>query len=142
MPSEDRVSDDEVLYRRVPDIPGDFHKPISGGELRVTSGAFGDRQKQPSVDRAILRDNKPENSKRKPTECIVSFTAGEVRGIEGFGRSIDVVPDPNPQDDPDNSAHALIVADRPFSRNQFDKFKQALAGIADSRWEIHPPCDT
>lgn len=141
MASEDRVSDDEVLYRRVPDIPGGFHKPISGGELRATSGAFGDRQKQPSVDRAKLRDNKPENSKRKPRDCIVSFTAGEVRSIEGFGQKIDVVPAPNPSDDPDNSAHALIVADH-LSRNQFDSFKQALAGIADSRWEIRPPCDS
>ena len=142
MPAEDRVCDDEVLYRRVPDIPGGFHKPISGGGRRVTSGAFSDRHKQPSVDRAILRDNNPENSKRKPTECIVSFTAGEVRAIEGFERSIDVVPAPNPPDDPDNPAHALIVADKPFSRTQFDKFKQVLAGIADSRWEIPPPCDT
>jgi hypothetical protein len=140
--AEDRVCDDEVLYRRVPDIPGGFHKPISGGRRRVTSGAFGSREKQPSVDRAILRDNNPENSRRKPTECVVSFTAGEVRNMPVPGRSIDVVPDPNPPEDPDNSAHALIVADPPFSSNQFDKFKVALAGLADSRWEIAPPDDT
>jgi hypothetical protein len=142
VPAEDRVSDDEVLYRRVPDIPGDFHKPISGGGRRVTSGAFGSKQKEPSVDRAILCDNNPESSRRKPTECIVSLTAGEVRSIEGFGRTIDVVPDPNPTEDPDNSAHALIVSDPPFSRNQFNKFKQRLAEIADSRWEIPPPSET
>ena len=142
MSAEDRVHDDEVLYRRVPDIPGEFHKPISGGKRRVTSGAFSSRDRQPSVDRAVLHDNNPENSKRKPTECIVSFTAGEVRNIPGFGESIDVVPDPNPPEDPGNLAHALIVVDPPLSRNQFDKFKQALARIADARWEIPPPHDT
>ena len=141
MSSSDFVLDEEVLYRRVPDRPGDFYKPIEGGRYRVTSGAFGDKKQQPSVDRAILRNNKPENSKRRYTDCVVSFTAGEVRSIRSFGRTVDVVHDPNPPEDPDNPAHGLIVAKHPFTANnsEFKKFKQALARIADSRWEIPPP---
>lgn len=147
MPDEDRVSDSELLYRRVPDRPGDFYIPISGGGYRATSGAFGDRRsakkKQPSVDRAILRDNNPANAQCRPTDSVVSFTAGEVRRITGFGRTIDVVPSPikDAPPEPDNPAHALIVAEPPFTANnkEFKRFRQALAGIADSRWEIPPP---
>ena len=141
MPSGDFVLDEEVLYRRVPDRPGDFYIAIEGGRYRVTSGAFGDKRQQPSVDRAILRDNNPENSKRRQTDCVVSFTAGEVRAIRGFERTVDVVHDPNPPEDPDNPAHALIIAEQPFTANnrEFKRFKQALARIADSRWEIPPP---
>jgi hypothetical protein len=135
------VSDDEVLYRRVPAIPGDFYKPIDGGGHRATSGAFGDKRKQPSVDRAGLLDHNPERAKRRPTDCVISFTAGEVRRLTSSGRTIDVVPNPNPPEDPDNHAHALIVSEQPFGSNQFDKFKQALAGLADARWEIPPPSD-
>ncbi len=140
MPIGDYVSNEEVLYRRVPDRPGDFYKPIDGGGYRVTSGAFGDKKQQPSVDRASLRNN-PDESKRRPTDCVVSFTAGEVRSIRGFERIIDVVPDPNPQEDPDNHAHALITSEPPFAANnrEFKRFKQALARIADARWEIPPP---
>lgn len=121
-------------------ILGDFYLAISGG-YHVTSAAFGS-SRQPSVDRAFLCNHDPETSQRRPNECIVSFTAGEVRNIKGFGQSVDVVPDPNPPENPSNSAHALIVVDPPLSTNQFRRFKQRLAGIADSRWEIAPPDHT
>jgi hypothetical protein len=139
VPDINDVCSNELLYRRVPDRLGDFYKPIDGGAYRVTSGAFGDKKQRPSVDRAKLRDNDPEKSKKKSTDCVVSFTVAEVRGIRGFG-TIDVEADPNPLEDPDNPAHALITADPPFSsKNQFGKFKQVMARVADSRWEISPP---
>ena len=69
---------------------------------------------------------------------MISFTAAEVRSIAGFG-PIDVEADPCPEKEPENQAHALIVAQEPFpSRGRFDKFKQVMARIADSRWEIRP----
>lgn len=141
MLNDDHVCDGELLYRKVPDQKGIHYKPISDGNYRVTSAAFEDKQCwQPSVDRAKLRDYKPEKSKKKPTDLIISFTAGEVRGITGFSRVIDVVPDPKPKEDPENIAHALIIADRQFpSKTQFQKFTRALARIADSNWEIAPP---
>lgn len=145
MSEDSGVCRDEILYRRVPDRPGDFYRPIEGGGYRVTSGAFGDKrgrpasEQQPSVNRAKLHDNDPKKSRKVPTDCVVSFTAARVRSIEGFG-SIDVVPNPNPPEDPDNDAHALIIAHPPFvSKNQFDKFKQQMARVANSNWEIAPP---
>lgn len=148
MPEDNYVCDQELLYRRVPDRPGDFYKPIDGGGYRVTSGAFQDKrglppsEQKPSVDRAKLHDNDPEKSRKRVGDCVVSFTAVEVREINGFG-PIDVVADPNPPEDPHNSAHALIIAQEPFaSRSKFDKFKQVMARIADSRWEIPPPART
>ena len=141
MPSDDYVCDSEVLYRSVPNQPGIHYIPISGG-YRVSRAAFEDRRGQPSVDRARLCDNDPDKSKKGPTHLVVSLTALRVREIEGFSRTVDVVPDPCPPEDPDNPAHALITVDRPFdSKSQFDRFKKALAIVADSNWEIPPPND-
>jgi hypothetical protein len=143
VPDGDYVCDSEVLYRSVPNQPGIHYVPISGGGYRVSRAAFEDRRKQqPSVDRAKLLDNDPEKCKKGPTHLVVSLTAARVRSIEGFSRTIDVVPAPNPPEDPDNLAHALITVDRPFDSNtQFDKFKKALAIVANSNWEIPPPND-
>jgi hypothetical protein len=146
--ADNGVCGDEALYRRVPDRPGSLYVPIEGGGFRATSGAFGDKrgrpasEQQPSVDRAKLRDYDPYKSRKHPTDCVISFTAAAVREIAGFG-TIDVVPDPNPPEDPDNASHALVVADPPFaSKTQFDKFKQQMARVADSNWEIPPPSST
>jgi len=137
---DDYVCDSELLYRGVPNQPGIHYLPISGGGYRVSRAAFEDRRRQPSVDRAKLRDYDPEKSKKGPDYLVVSLTAGGVRRIEGFSRTIDVMPDPNPPEDPDNPAHALIMVDRPFDSNkQFDRFKKALAIVANSNWEIPPP---
>lgn len=142
MPDEDRVLDDELLYRRVPDRPGNYVP--TNGSYRVSSAAFGDRKNlQPSVDRAVLRGYNPEKSKRESTDFVVSFTALKVRAIEEFPRIIDVQPDPISGDpvEPDNPAHALIVAHQPFPSNnqEFKRFKRALARLANSNWEISPP---
>lgn len=140
MPDDDYVCDSELLYRSVPDQRGTHYVPMSGGGYRVSRAAFEDRgQQQPSVDRAKLRGYDPEKSKKGPTHLVVSLTAEQVRGIEGFSRTTDVVPDPNPPEDPLNTAHALIKVDRPFDSNkQFDRFKKALAIVANSNWEIPP----
>jgi hypothetical protein len=52
--AEDFVTDDELLYRRVPNREGNFQ--LDNGKYRVSSGAFGDRNLQPSVDRANLKE--------------------------------------------------------------------------------------
>lgn len=139
--NDDHVCDDEVLYRKVPNQKGVHYVPIGGGRHRVSSAAFDDKANwKISVNRAKLHGNNPEHSKTNPTDLVISLEAGRVRGIEGFGTTIDVAPDPNPPEDPDNEAHALIVADDQFpSRNQFDKFTRALARIANSNWAIPPP---
>lgn len=137
--SHDRVADEEVLYRRVPNHPINFG-PVVDGVRRVSSAAFGDRGLQPSVDRAWLRDNKPENSQLSPTDCIASLVAFDVRTKTNSSRTIDVRPDPikNDPELPDNPTHALITAEPAFTSNntEFKKFKRALARL--SRWEIAP----
>jgi len=138
--NDDRVCHDELLYRKVPDQKGIHYKPIGGGKHRVTSAAFEDKKWQPSVDRAKLCGFNPQHSKKYPTDLVVSFTAGEVRGVKGFSTVIDVVSNPKPPEDPGNLTHALITADRQFpSKTQFQKFTKALARIANSNWEIAPP---
>jgi hypothetical protein len=140
VPDGDHVCNDELLYRSVPNQKGIHYVPISGGDYRVSKAAFQDKENwQPSVDRANLRNHDPRASKRSPDALIVSFTAGEVRNIE-WSSTIDVVPAPNPPEDPDNDAHALITTDQPFaSKGEFNRFKQALAIVANSNWEIAPP---
>ncbi len=139
MVGDDHVCNDEILYRSVPNRIGISYLPISGGEYCVSKAAFEDRQKQqPSVDRAKLRDN-PEASKRSPDALVVSLTAEGVRNIE-WSSAVDVVSDPNPPEDPNNDAHALITTDQSFaSKGEFNRFKQALAIVANSNWEIAPP---
>jgi hypothetical protein len=135
----DHVCGGETLYRSVPDQEGTHYLPISGGGYCVSKAAFNDRKQQPSVDRAKLRNHNPEASKRSRTALIVSFVADEVRNIE-WSSTIDVVSDPNPPEDPNNDAHALIITEQPFaSKGEFNRFKQALAIVANSNWEIAPP---
>lgn len=140
MPDEDRILDHEVLYRVVPDRKGNYVR--ENGSYRVSSAAFSDRTMQPSVDRAFLRGNNPENSKWDPTDFIASLAARDVRGISAVPKIVDVVPDPiedHPQL-PNNLAHALITAEPellPNEKTTFRKLQKALARL--SRWEIPPP---
>lgn len=146
---EDRVDDDEKLYRRVPNHPGNI-VPLENGEYRVSSAAFGDRQMKPSVDRAKLRNNDPRNSQDSPTDYVAGLVAHDVRNKIDVPRNIngkqerchvDVIPDPikDHPDLPDNPAHALICAVPDLSPDEkavFRKLKTALAGLA--KWEIPP----
>jgi hypothetical protein len=137
-PENDYVCGTEILYRSVPNQRGTSYLPISGGGHCVSKAAFEDRRKQqPSVDRAKLRGN-PEASKRSSDALVVSLTTDRVRGIE-WSSAVDVRANPNPPEDPHNDAHALIVAQQPFaSKGEFNRFKQALAIVANSNWEIAP----
>lgn len=147
----DIVADEEVLYRRVPNHEGNFK--FENGKVRVSSAAFGDRKLQPSVDRAYLRENKPENSKLNDDDCVVSLITGDVRSkigsqvpriINGVLEScqVDVIADPRINDpgQVDNLAHAYICAKPNFEvkeKNLFNgKFRKALARLA--AWEISP----
>jgi hypothetical protein len=127
--AEDRVGDDETLYRsvRASEILRDPGRQI----IRVSSQAFGDRNQEVSVDRAILRGHDPRGSQRSPTDAVVELLTGEVRAICSLVQrdatsqelglyTIDVRPDPLP----DNPAHALIYADPRFaSRSLFTSSK-------------------
>lgn len=145
----DKVEDDEVLYRSVPN--GCF--TITDGALRLTSTAFNDPTQKPSVDRAKLCGANPAYTKKKPTDGVVSLTALSVRQIADvvqndkhgkpiLAHAVDAIPDPvkNHPALPDNLAHALIVTNPDFeSGSVFKKLKESLARIASQRgWLIEP----
>lgn len=123
------VHDKENLYRRVPDDPRNF--AVEGSHHRVSSAAFSDRSRQPSVDRAWLKGDQPRNSKKSPSDCVVGLITEEVRTkIDISPRDVDVVPDPikGHATEPDNLAHALVITDPAFDNDsQFKRLKRALA---------------
>lgn len=149
--TDDFVADDETLYRRIPQREGNFK--LENGVYRVSSAAFGDRNLQPSVDRAKLKNNEPKNSQTDATDLVVSLLTEDVRyrttetmpprRILGTNEScqVDVVPDPVKDHTtlPDNPAHALIRAVPDFKSDEktlFRKLTKALARLA--QWEIAP----
>ncbi len=73
----DPVLDDEILYRRVTFKGGGIK--YEHDAFRISASSFNDPKKQPSVDRALLQDKNPENSKKHLTEGIVSLVTGKVR---------------------------------------------------------------
>ena len=146
----DKVEDDEVLYRSV---SKDCFTIAADGALQLTSTAFNDRTKNPSVDRAKLCGSNPVYAKKKQTDGVVSLTALSIRrivdvvqndkhGKPKLAHAVDVIPDPVKDDPvlPDNLAHALIVTNPDFeSGNVFRKLKESLARIASQDgWLVDP----
>lgn len=156
---QDKVTDDEVLYRRVPrKQPPGYDR--SGGILRVLAQAFSEApekegefagQYRLSVDRAKLRKHDPNLTRQGVPGLapelfgVISMPAAEVRAILGI---VDIIPDPIVNDPylPDNPSHALICitysAGATKSANQkiFREVIQELAAAANRRpWEIDPP---
>ena len=145
------VEDQEVVYRRV---RLDWVRYIDGRWV-LTSEAFNDQERKPSVDRKILRAN-PEDSKIDATDGIAQLLTSEVRATSGviqnptaplaeqLAYKLDVIPRPIPVDNPEglreNLAHAQIESDPTVaSRSRFDKVKEALGRLAMTReWVIEP----
>ena len=162
------VSDEEILYRRVPDKVGNYK--CENGKWRVSSAAFGDRGKQVSVDRAKLHSGDPAKSKVSEEDFVAQLVTGHVRaragvvslgmitrtihtinGKENVDCKVDVFADPlgkhcrilDRTEQPENPAHALIRGVPDFGENEdavFKKVKKALARL--SEWAIGPldPC--
>lgn len=143
MSEPDRVHDNELLYRLVPDVR-DNYKLEDNGMCRVTQVAFGDGPtdregpRQPSVYRAKLCDFEPKSVRRNSTEFVASLTAEQVRRISAtLDRDrVDVVPDTE-----DHPAHALIVSNPAYmdKDRKFRKLRKQLAKAANSNWVIGPP---
>lgn len=91
MDRNDFVRDEEELYRSV---RGELNKEYfynDAGKLIIQSVAFLDRNRQPSVDRAELREFNPALSKKDETDGIVSLIAGDIRAIPIEDHTIDVI---------------------------------------------------
>lgn len=130
----DSVVDNEVLYRALAPDPRMLAVDAEGNQ-RISSSAFNDVGRRPSVDRARLCPGGPEESRTRfrAGSGILSLEASDVRGITavhgGTGQvyGVDVEPVPLAE----NPAHAEIFGRPPFDTDKvFDRIKQALARIA------------
>ena len=140
------VSDDEVLYRRVPNRQDNFK--VEEGRICITSQAFSDRAFRPSVDRALLCNQDPSYSQNDPSDAVVFVIACHVRGINplshqdaqrearNYTTDVEARPIHNQPGLPDNPAHAEIYTAPPPTKGVFRKIKEALARMAD--WSIRP----
>ena len=139
--SDDRVLDDEKLYRSV---RREYARLDEEGKWRYSPDSFSDRFQQPSVDRAQLRNNDPAASRLGPTDAVAGLIAHQVRAIDvviertedkrEVPYRIDVIADPILNDLVlrDNPAHAKIVADRKINTLAFKKLKLILSQLAES----------
>lgn len=82
---EDSLSNDEALYRRIPDDRG-FVKKQFDGTFKISSQAFYEGGHRISVDRADLRANNPQQTLASyPGPAgVVSIKTGDVRAINGL----------------------------------------------------------
>jgi len=145
---QDRVADDEELYRRVREtVAGQVCYQIEGGRVVFSQAAFNDPSKQPSVDRAKLRDFDPHRSRLTREDGIVTLEAGAVRRLGPIPQydnrrqplsehAVDVVPDPIEG----NGAHALVVTQPPVTgRSVYKRLKDGLARLAtEAGWRVTP----
>ena len=167
---QDRVVDDEILYRRVPRNTAETRyynrsgrrvlvAPVTFSERAIEKGKPFAGEYRLSVDRAKLRGNSPDLTRqgvpgrepgtvRNPEEFgVVSMPAFEVWAVPGV---VDIIPDPIANDPilPDNPAHALICvaysasASKTANNNTLREVIDELAAMANRRpWEIDPPDD-
>ena len=143
MSKNDFVRDDEELYRRVrknSEKPNRYSYDDTG-EVTIHSTAFFDPNRQPSVDRAELREFNPTLSKKDKTDGIVSLIAGHVRAIPIEDHTVDVVYAPTS----DNSAHSQIIMtpecciSNSKQRRAFRNLRRALARLAtENGWTLEP----
>jgi hypothetical protein len=134
----DCVDDEETLYRSI--VP-ELWKQKNDGEFYLSSQAFADRHRRPSVDRAKLCGHDPSYTQFRLSDYVCSLITEEVRAIDTVVKhdrkglpqvqhNIDVEPVPLT----DNDAHAEIYAVPEISGGRlFEKLLERLAYLA--RWE-------
>ena len=131
---ENPVLDAETLYRA---IRSDARLLTldSEGRPRISSMAFNDPGRRPSVDRAALCPGGPAETRDRfsPGSGVLALMARDVRtlttthGGTGIIYGVDVEPVPLQE----NAAHAEIFGRPPFDSDKvFERIKQALTRIA------------
>ncbi len=152
--TQDYVSDEEQLYRNVRGnlVYDEYSYDLTTGDVTFLPQAFKDREKEPSVDRAKLKDFDPEQSRISADNGIVTLITqelrqiGDVRTLDDKGspvkHAVDVTADPIPKK---NEAHARIVVEPKVLGSESKKKKAfrllriALARLATQRgWTLEP----
>jgi hypothetical protein len=141
----------EFVYRSVK--RDDLSQRPGDKKLRVSSAAFNDRNKRPSVDRAMLR-KRPEHSKKSGTDAVYALPVGRIRDmkieIQGEKQktkkayAIDVIPRPIRQVQFGagiiNLAHSQVESAPEFdSDSHFRKLKERLAWLAEEETPVLGP---
>jgi len=144
------VSDEEELYRSVRNKVDEEFYYNEDKQLIITRDAFKDRAKQPSVDRAKLKDFAPSNSKLSISDGIITLITKEVRSIgdvftkeentDNIQHSVDVIYSPN-----DNIAHSHVTVQPSYYGNDkkqkraFKLLRISLARLATQKgWTLEP----
>lgn len=145
------VSDDELLYRSIPQAKLNDYIHHTGGEIRISSQAFSDRGQKPSVNRAVLDSYDPTKVQVNPKDAVVGLVTIDVRKIDKVKKQgsdgsdlviykIDVIHRPTEN----NFAHSQIEPSPEYeTKNVFRKLTESLAFLANQRiknhgWEIEP----
>lgn len=154
--TQEYVSNDEELYRNVrpEEEAREYYYHSTSGHLIITSQAFLDRKQEPSVDRTKLKDFDPRNSLLNENNGIVSLITEEVRQVKEVKSDaedgteivhiVDVIWDPNPEEDPDNDAHSRITVEPKYLTSDrrgkaFKLLRRALGRLATRRgWTLEP----
>ena len=151
MNKNDFIRDDEVLYRSIRGRYGEEYSYDNIGKLKISSEAFRDRERKPSVDRAELKESNPSLSKRNDTDGIVSLITADVRAIgtvktknqnmDTIVHAVDVIYNPIRE----NPAHSKIIVNPEFfgsknkQKNVFKLLQLALAELAEKNgWTVKP----
>lgn len=147
----DHISNQEILYRSVRSKDNSEYFYNEDNQLIITRAAFSDKIKQPSVDRAELRDFTPSLSKLNESDGIVSLITGDVRAIgsietpheeaSNVKHAVEVVYSPRQE----NNAHSHVTVEPSFfgsdkkQKKAFKLLRIALARLAtNSGWLLEP----
>jgi hypothetical protein len=144
------VEDSEDLYRSVRASGNEF--TLVDGAYKISSSAFDDRDRKPSVDRSPLRP-RPEECKLSPTDGVTKLTAAEVRSscnVKIFDKKgqvtgvhqVNVIHRPIKASatEKENLAHCQIECDPAIDTDaRFRRLKEALARIATKHGFVVAP---
>ncbi|MFE7838703.1 hypothetical protein ACFU53_22420 [Streptomyces sp. NPDC057474] len=118
------ILDEEVIYRRVPDVPNFLTADLISGDRKPSRAAFQFDSDGISIHRKALLDEHglgPDSVIKKPGQMVFSFLAAVPRS-HGVGIIYDPVDEP-----PAGFAHALIRGEKP---RPDDKALRARVGDA------------
>ena len=150
MDKDDPVRNDETLYRAAFNTEQVTQYTYSGGQYKITSEAFFDRNRRPSVGRAELTECDPalflSRSNLDEKSGVVSLNAGVVCEIDLELHTVKVKPAPKDGD----PGHAEIIMipklcciSNKKRKSEFSDLREALADIAnksldENDWVLEP----
>ncbi len=152
-PALTRIDDPETLLRSVR-TSGNFYRYDESGGLQISTTAFNDPARQPSLDRLIFLQS-ADAAKKSHTDGLLRLIAHEIRAIQlsqigangqplqGQFHRIEPIHSPilagNAAGHPPNPAHSHIESAPVLSGARFNRLKELLAKMAQKHgWVVTP----